>query len=113
MTTVTGTPADRPAHAYACPAFPADSVMTPFAFATSGNVAILLVIPRGLNEPVFWRFSALRYRRSSRILTPVAARVQAAAVSELISGVRWTRPAMRLRAATISSIVTRWLGVSD
>ena len=27
MTTVTGTPAEEPAHAYACPAFPADSVI--------------------------------------------------------------------------------------
>ena len=37
MTTVTATPAARPAQAYAWPAFPADSVMTPRARAASGR----------------------------------------------------------------------------
>jgi len=40
-------------------------------------------IPRPLNEPVFWRCSALKKSRSSRSRTPVAADVQAAAVKYL------------------------------
>ena len=39
---------------------PADSVMTPRALRLGGRVAIRLVIPRALNEPVFCRCSALR-----------------------------------------------------
>ena len=72
ITTVTGTPAARPAHAYACPAFPAESVIAPRSRASGASVAIRFVIPRALNDPVFWRCSALRYSRSSRIEAPVA-----------------------------------------
>ena len=90
MTTVTGTPAAAPAHAYACPALPADSVIAPRARTSSGRVAMRFVIPRALNDPVFWRCSALRNRRPSASLAPVARFAQAAAVIELSIGVRWT-----------------------
>ena len=50
MTTVTGTPAARPAHAYACPAFPAESVMAPRPRASSDSVAIRFDMPAGLER---------------------------------------------------------------
>ena len=52
--------AAAPAQAYAWPAFPADSVIAPRARASAGRVAIRLVMPRALNEPVSWRCSAFR-----------------------------------------------------
>ena len=61
MTTVIGTPASRPAHAYAWPALPADIVIDAARRAgPASSDAIRFVIPRALNEPVFWRCSALR-----------------------------------------------------
>ena len=66
--------------------------MIPRARASGDSVAIRLTVPRGLNDPVFWRCSGLRYSRSSPRRTPVAAVVQVAAVDELSVGVRWTRP---------------------
>ena len=65
-------------------------MIAPRARASGASVAIRFVIPRALNDPVFWRCSALRYSRSSRSEAPVATRAQAAAVAEESTGVRWT-----------------------
>ena len=68
------------------------------------SVAIRLVIPRALNEPVFWRCSGLQVEPV--VAEPDAGRRRRPArrrSSELSSGVRWTRPASRSRAASISA----------
>ena len=53
-------PASRAAHATAWPWFPALAATTPARFSLSESEAILLTAPRILNDPVRWRFSALR-----------------------------------------------------
>ena len=60
ITTVTGTPSAAPANAYPWAAFPAETVMIPRRRSSGVSRATRAVIPRGLNEPVFWRCSAFR-----------------------------------------------------
>ncbi len=60
MTTVACTPASRPAQAKAMAALPAEKATIPRARSAADSDAILLVIPRALNEPVYWRCSAFR-----------------------------------------------------
>ena len=52
--------ASRAAHATAWPWLPALAATTPARRSSSASVAIVLYAPRILNEPVRWRFSALR-----------------------------------------------------
>ena len=75
ITTVIGTPACDPAHAYAWPAFPAEIVIAP-RDRSSGRQGRdpVASAARGLNEPVFWRCSALRWSRSSASLDPARGR---------------------------------------
>ena len=87
MTTVTGTPACAPAHAYAWPALPAEIVIAPRARSSAVSEEIRASAARTLNEPVFWRCSALRYSRPSAILTPVAPSTNRAAVADESIGV--------------------------
>jgi len=105
MTTVTGTPASRPAQAYACPALPAEIVIAPRSRSSDESEAMRESAARGLNEPVFWRFSAFRNRRSSATRRPVAARATRAAVVDDSRGVWWRRPARSSRVARIRSSV--------
>ena len=70
ITTVIGTPASRAAHAYAWPALPAEIVIAPRRRSSGVSEAIRASAARGLNEPVFWRCSALRYRRPSARTAP-------------------------------------------
>ena len=70
MTTVIGTPASRAAHAYAWPALPAEIVIAPRRRSSAVSDEIRASAARGLNEPVFWRCSAFRYRRPSASVTP-------------------------------------------
>ena len=53
-------PASRAAQATAWPWLPALAATTPALRSSSPSVAIVLYAPRILNEPVRWRFSALR-----------------------------------------------------
>src|SRR6185436_13027493 len=96
MKTVAATPASRAASANACPSFPALAVTTPAARSSSDIVASLLTAPRILNEPVRWRFSALR-----KTLRPL----RLPSVSEEMTGVSRARPCTRSRAAWISASV--------
>ncbi len=64
---------------------------------------------RGLNEPVFWRCSAFRYRRPSPIRVRAAASANRAAVTDESSGVWCTRPCRRVR---MSRIAARVIGAS-
>ena len=57
---MTGTPAARAAKAIACAALPALMVTIPRSRCSFESVEMALTAPRGLNEPVRWRFSALR-----------------------------------------------------
>src|ERR1044072_1737780 len=59
MTTVHGTPTSRATHATAWAWFPADTVTSPRARFSGGSASTRLSAPRGLNEPVFCRLSAL------------------------------------------------------
>ena len=60
MKTVARIPASRAAQATACPWLPAVAATTPAACSASDSDAIVFTAPRTLNEPVRWRFSALR-----------------------------------------------------
>ena len=65
---------------------------------------------RGLNEPVFWRCSALRYSRPSASSAPVAASTNRAAVADESIGVWWMRSPRRARIAWMLARVTRGVG---
>ena len=54
-------PTSRAAHATAWPWLPALAATTPAARCSAVSVEIRLYAPRILNEPVRWRFSALRW----------------------------------------------------
>src|SRR5438477_5756647 len=68
--------------------------ITPRRFSSSESVESLLSTPRGLNEPVRWRSSALK---------DTSAPTRSESVRELSIGVRCTRPAIRSRARSTSS----------
>ncbi len=62
---------------------------------------------RGLNEPVFWRCSALRYNAPvGERRRPIAASTNRAAVADDSIGVWWMRPSRRSRIASIAARVT-------
>ena len=108
MTTVTGTPASRPAHAYACPALPAEIVIAPRFRSAAVSDRIRASAARGLNEPVFWRCSALRYSRPSPSRRPRAAPAIRAAVADDSIGVWWIRPRSSARVSRMAARVTGW-----
>src|SRR5262245_52391917 len=87
-------PSRRACHASPCAMLPALAVYTPRASASFDRVAIAFPAPRSLKEPIGWRFSSFNQIRSGRSLT-----------SRRTSGVRIAEPAMRPRAARISSRV--------
>ncbi len=62
MKTSHGTPAERAANATACAWLPAEATTTP-GQAPSPSAASFADAPRILNDPVRWRFSALRTTR--------------------------------------------------
>ena len=90
MTTSASIPSTAAAYASAWAWLPAEIEMTPRAFSSSLSVASLLRTPRGLNEPVRWRSSALKW---------TVAPTRSESVRELSIGVRCRRPAMRFRAS--------------
>src|SRR5581483_9022321 len=96
MTTRQSTPSLAAAYATACAWFPADQVTTPRAFSSSPSERSFASTPRGLNEPVFWKSSALRKARTPR-------RPPSAADEKV--GVRCSRPAIASRAARTSARV--------
>jgi hypothetical protein len=106
MITVAGTPTARAAHAQAWAALPAETVMTPARRSASPSVSIRFVIPRALNEPVFCRCSALTWSVPPARREPLAPSTILAAVADASIGVRWIRPAIRSRAASIESRLT-------
>ena len=67
---------------------------TPRAASSSVRQKTALVAPRILKAPTFWRFSHLK--RSS-------APHMASRALQAMTGVRWTRPRIRFRAAATSS----------
>ena len=88
----------RAAQAAACAWFPADTVTRPRARSSGESNITLFSAPRGLNEPVFWRFSHLTYNATpARAPSPLAER----------SGVRWILPASLSAAARISASAIR------
>ena len=94
MTTSASIPSAAAAKASACAWLPAEIEITPRAFSSGESDASLLKTPRGLNEPVRWKSSALR--KTSAPVSPDSVR-------ELNVGVRWTRSPMTARAARTSS----------
>jgi hypothetical protein len=60
MKTVDRMPDSRAARATPCAWFPADAATTPISFWDPDSRLMALSAPRILNEPVLWRFSALR-----------------------------------------------------
>src|SRR5919199_712357 len=94
MTTRASIPSTAAAYASACAWLPAEIEMTPRRFSWAESVESLFRTPRGLNEPVRWRSSALK---------DTSAPARSERVRELSSGVRCRRPAMRSRAASTSS----------
>src|SRR5678815_3371405 len=64
MATVTLAPTARPAYAIAWAALPALIVTIPLARWAAVRPRIAFTAPRGLNDPVRWRFSALRKARA-------------------------------------------------
>ena len=103
ITTVIGTPASRAAHAYAWPALPAEIVIAPRRRSSGVSEAILASAARGLKEPVFWRCSALRYRRPSARAAPELWPATRAAVADDSIGVWWMRVPSRLRVSRIAA----------
>src|ERR671937_669268 len=97
MTTSASMPSTAAAYASACAWFPAEIEITPRRFSSSESVASLFRTPRGLNEPVRWKSSALK-------ATSTPARSER--VREPSIGVRCSRPAIRPRAASTSSSET-------
>ena len=61
MTIVALMPRRFAASATPCAWLPADAAITPRAFSSSVNFAILLYAPRTLKEPVICKFSGLIY----------------------------------------------------
>ena len=61
-------PSTADAYASACAWLPAEIEITPRAFSSSVSVASLFSTPRGLNEPVRWRSSALKWTRHADAL---------------------------------------------
>jgi len=61
MTMVEPTPMRVAARATPCAWLPADAVTTPAACSSSESVAMRLVAPRILNEPVRWKVSSFRW----------------------------------------------------
>src|SRR5688500_12518457 len=104
MTTVQCTPSDVAANATACAWLPADAATRPACFWASVRWSTLLSAPRGLNEPVRWKFSSFRYVRVPPQMSP--------SVREVTSGVRWILPARRRRAVTTSACVITGSGIS-
>ena len=94
-------PRSLAASATACAWFPALAATTP---VEGGSVAITFIAPRNLKEPVRWRFSHF-----SSTGEPVRSPRSVLGTT----GVSRTRPAMRSRAARMSSIVTAGAGASD
>src|SRR5438128_9759561 len=94
MNTVAWTPASRAAHATACPWLPALAVTTPAARWSAPSEPTLLTAPRILNDPVRWRFSALR---------TIARPASRPSVAEGCTGVTRAMPATRDRAASMSA----------
>ena len=80
MATVTFAPVALAAYAIAAAAFPALIVTMPFARCFSGRLASANTAPRGLNEPVRWKSSALRY---------AVAPIRSPRVRLVSIGVRW------------------------
>ena len=63
----------RAAHASACAWFPADTVTSPRARSSGKRERTLLSAPRGLKEPVFWKFSHFKCSRApARLPSAVA-----------------------------------------
>src|SRR5438105_12095327 len=103
MTTSASIPSTAAAYASACAWLPAEIEMTPRCFSSSESVESLFRTPRGLNEPVRWRSSALK---------DTSAPTRSERVRELSVGVRCTRPAMRSRARSTSSSERRSAAVA-
>src|SRR5207248_8060049 len=97
ITTSASIPSTADAYASAPAWLPAEIEITPRRFSSSESVASLFRTPRGLNEPVRWKSSALKETstpaRSERVREPSI-------------GVRCSRPAIRPRAASTSSSET-------
>src|SRR5439155_26546897 len=68
--------------------------MAPRCFSSSVSVASLFSTPRGLNDPVRWKRSALKC---------TSARTRSESVADERSGVRWSRSPIRSRARYTSS----------
>src|ERR671926_373978 len=94
MTTSASIPSTAAAYASACAWLPAEIEITPRPFSSSESVESLFRTPRGLNDTVRCRSSALK---------DTSAPTRSERVRELSSGVRCTRPAMRSRARWTSS----------
>jgi hypothetical protein len=75
---------------------PALAAITPAARSASLRLAILLIAPRILNDPVRWRFSA--FSQTGRPVRRISD-------SDGYTGVRRTCPAIRSRAASTSASV--------
>ena len=97
MNTVARAPASPAANASAWAWLPALAAATPARSRSSGSRRTAFSAPRGLNEPVRWRFSAL-----SRTVAP-SLRVSS---REGCSGVSRTLPASSPAAAWMSLFVT-------
>src|SRR5215471_3070522 len=94
MTTALETPAIRAAQATAWAWLPAETVTSPRALSSALKERTLLRAPRGLNEPVFWKLSHFRCRRTPR---------RRPSCDDDTIGVRCTFPASREAARRISS----------
>ena len=90
MTTVHVESSSAAANAAPCAWLPADQITIPRAFSSSESDASFFSTPRGLNEPVFWKSSALRNTFGPSVL-------------EESIGVRWRRPRISSRARSMSS----------
>src|SRR5581483_5785325 len=97
MKIVAGTPSSEAARATPWAWLPALAATTPAARSAGASRAMRWYAPRILNEPVRWRYSALR-----RIGRPASTE----RCSEPSTGVRRTTGARRRRAASMSSRVT-------
>src|SRR4030095_16665993 len=99
MTTTALQCATEAAQATAAAWLPAETVTRPRSRSATDSERTLLSAPRALKDPVFWKLSHLRDSRTPQ-------RADNCAVEK--TGVRCTRPAIRLAAARMSSIgITR------
>src|SRR5262252_7039030 len=89
-------PRSAAARATAAPWLPEECVATPRRASVSGRANTALLAPRALNAPPFWKFSHLKESRAP---------VSPSSVLLLMTGVRFTLPAMRSRACSMSSQV--------